>query len=280
MKRLIVVTLFLFVIVSAFGCKGNGGGETGGGGGGGPAPSPESTAIYFGLSTDSAFIYWDSTASSSSGTSLDTVKTRFYSYIASGGRIYIPHSDSFFTSGRVLRDTFIASADSLYQFVKISLDTSLRDTITLSVLMGIKPLNIGNTWIPIYPQTKGLTDTIAYPFIATCTLMVRLDSLRVDSSYADVIDSLTVTVPAGTFSTFRIAYKNHMKVFYGLFTSPSGCLPISGDTFGTINSYDTVYIKPYYGMVKRRGRDSTVFNTPMGSQIEIIARYRALTGKR
>ncbi len=288
MKRLSVVSLVVLAVVLGFGCKkstapgegggGNGGG--GGGGGGGPTPTPESTAAYFGITPDSSFIYWDSTTTTSSGTSLDTVQTIFYPYITSGSELLVPHKDTFFTMGRVFEDTFRIKGDTVYQDVKIVIDTSVRDTISFTNLLGIKPLTIGQTWTPIQPFTQPMSDTIFSPLFAGCTLGIRLDSFKITSSSAQVIDTLSITVPAGTFSAYRVIYERQAKIHYGLFTVPTGCAPISGDTNGELYSYDTTYIKPYYGMVLIQGRDSSVFHTPMGSQTELTGRYRALTGKR
>ncbi len=281
------VSLILLALAVVFGCKKSTapeeGGGGGGGGGGGSTASPESTAVYFGITPDSSFVYWDSTTSSSSGTALDTVQTIFYTYITSGGELLVPHVDTFFTSGRTLKDTFHIKGDTVYQYITMVLDTTnpSPDTIRLRYIFGIKPLDIGKSWIPLSPQTQRLNDTIKYPLMATCTLGVRLDSFKVDSSYAYIMDSLSVSVPAGTFRAYKIRGKTHARVFYGLFTIPTGCLPISGDTFATLDTYDTTYIKPYYGVVLTQAKDSTVFNIPpMGSQIETTRRYRALTGKR
>ena len=113
----------------------------------------------------------------------------------------------------------------------------------------------------------------------TCTLMIRLDSFRIDSSRAKVIDTLTIPVPGGSFSVFRIAYNRHAKAFYGLSTKPLGCLPIWGDTNATFDSWDTLYIKPYFGAVLIAGKDSIQFNTNLGYQFEVLRRYRAYVRK-
>jgi hypothetical protein len=255
-------------------------GGGGGGGGGGAGPTPESTAVYFGIRTDSAFVYWDSLYSPSSGTAVDTVLTIFHSYISSGGELRVPHTDTFIISHRVLKDTLYVRGDTLYQYYTLVIDTTVPspDTIRLKYILGIKPLTVGKTWTPISGK-QSLNDTIKYPLIPTCTLVVRLDSFRIDSSRATVIDSLTITVPGGSFSTFRIAYNRHAKAFYRLSTKPLGCLPIFGDTNATFDSWDTLYIKPYFGAVLTAGKDSIQFNTNFGSQIEVLRRYRAYVRK-
>jgi hypothetical protein len=281
MKRLFLVLLALSVVA---GCRRSptppedGGG--GGGGGGGAGPTPESTAVYFGIRTDSAFVYWDSIYSSSSGTAVDTVLTIFHSYISSGGELRVPHTDTFLIANRVLKDTLYVRGDTLYQYYILVFDTTgpSPDTIRLKNIIGIKPLTVGKTWTPISGK-QSLNDTIKYPLIPTCTLVVRLDSFRIDSSRATVIDSLTITVPGGSFSVFRIAYNRHAKAFYGLSTRPLGCFPIFGDTNATFDSWDTLYIKPYFGAVLTAGKDSIQFNTNFVSQIEVLRRYRAYVRK-
>jgi hypothetical protein len=281
MKRLFLVLLALSVVA---GCKKrttppeDGGG--GGGGGGGAGPTPESIAVYFGIRTDSAFVYWDSLYSSSSGTAVDTVLTIFHSYISSGGELRVPHTDTFLIANRVLKDTLYVKGDTLYQYYTFVFDTTVPspDTIRLKNIIGIKPLTVSKTWTPITGK-QSLNDTLKYPLIPTCTLMVRLDSFRIDSSRAEVIDSLTITVPGGPFSTFRIAYNRHAKAFYRLSTKPLGCLPISGDTNATFDSWDTLYIKPYFGAVLTAGKDSIQFNTNFGYQFEVLGRYRAYVRK-
>jgi hypothetical protein len=278
MKRLFLVLLALSVVA---GCRrSTTPPEEGGGGGGGAGPTPESTAVYFGVRTDSAFVYWDSIYSPSRGTSVDTVLTIFHSYISSGGELRVPHTDTFLIANRVLKDTLYVKGDTLYQYYTLVIDTTgpSPDTIRLKNIIGIKPLMVGKTWTPITGK-QPLNDTIKYPLMATCTLMVRLDSFRIDSSRAKVIDSLTITVPGGSFSTFRIAYNRHAKAFYNLSTKPLGCLPISGDTNATFDSWDTLYIKPYFGAVLTAGKDSIQFNTNFGSQIEVLRRYRAYVRK-
>jgi hypothetical protein len=279
MKRLFLVLLALSVVA---GCKKRPTppADGGGGGGGGAGPTPESTAVYFGIRTDSAFVYWDSLYSSSSGTAVDTVLTIFHSYISSGGELRVPHTDTFLISNRVLKDTFYVKGDTLYQYYTLVFDTTVPspDTIRLKNIIGIKPLTVDNTWTPVTGK-QSLNDTLKYPLMATCTLMVRLDSFRIDSSRAKVIDSLTITVPGGSFSVFRIAYNRHAKAFYGLSTKPSGCFPISGDTNATFDSWDTLHIKPYFGAVLTAGKDSIQFNTNLGSQIEVLRRYRAYVRK-
>lgn len=281
MKRLFLVLLALSVVA---GCRRSttppedGGG--GGGGGGGAGPTPESTAVYFGVRTDSALVYWDSIYSPSRGTAVDTVLTIFHSYISSGGELRVPHTDTFLISHRVLKDTLYVKGDTLYQYYTLVIDTTgpSPDTIRLKNIIGIKPLTVGKTWTPISGK-QSLNDTLKYPLMPTCTLMVRLDSFRIDSSRAKVIDSLTITVPGGSFSTFRIAYNRHAKAFYRLSTKPLGCLPISGDTNATFDSWDTLHIKPYFGAVLIAGKDSIQFNTNFGSQIEVLRRYRAYVRK-
>jgi hypothetical protein len=281
MKRLFLVLLALSAVA---GCRRSttppedGGG--GGGGGGGAGPTPESTAVYFGIKTDSAFVYWDSIYSPSRGTAVDTVLTIFHSYISSGGELRVPHTDTFIIANRVLKDTLYVKGDTLYQYYTLVIDTTgpSPDTIRLKNIIGIKPLTVGKTWTPITGK-QSLNDTIKYPLMATCTLVVRLDSFRIDSSGAKVIDSLTITVPGGSFSTFRIAYNRHAKAFYRLSTKPLGCFPISGDTNATFDSWDTLYIKPYFGAVLTAGKDSIQFNTNFGSQIEVLRRYRAYIRK-
>jgi len=281
MKRLFLVLLALSVVA---GCRKkttpteDGGG--GGGGGGGAGPTPESTAVYFGIRTDSAFVYWDSLYSSSRGTAVDTVLTIFHSYITSGGELRIPHTDTFIIANRVLKDTLYVRGDTLYQYYTLVIDTigPSPDTIRLKYILGIKPLTVGKTWTPITGK-QSLNDTIKYPLIPTCTLVVRLDSFRVDSSRAKVIDSLTITVPGGPFSVFRIAYKGHARVFYNLSIRPSSCGTLSVDTNATFNSWDTLYIKPYFGIVKTAGKDSIQYNTIFGFQIEVLRRYREYVRK-
>ena len=278
MKRLFLVLLALSVVV---GCrKKTTPPEDGGEGGGGAGPTPESTAVYFGIRTDSAFVYWDSLYSSSRGTAVDTVLTIFHSYIFSGGELRVPHTDTFLIANRVLKDTLYVRGDTLYQYYTLVIDTigPSPDTIRLKYILGIKHLTVDKTWIPITGK-QSLNDTIKYPLMATCTLVVRLDSFRIDSSGAKVIDTTTITVPGGSFSTFRIAYNRHAKAFYGLSTKPSGCFPISGDTNATFDSWDTLYIKPYFGAVLIAGKDSIQFNTNFGSQIEVLRRYRAYVRK-
>jgi hypothetical protein len=278
MKRLFLVLLALSVVA---GCrKSTTPPEEGGGGGGGAGPTPESTAVYFGIRTDSAFVYWDSTLSSSSGTAVDTVLTIFHSYIFSGGELRVPHTDTFIISHRVLKDTLYVKGDTLYQYYTLVIDTTgpSPDTIRLKYILGIKPLTVDKSWTPITGK-QSLNDTLKYPLMATCTLVVRLDSFRIDSSRAEVIDSLTITVPGGPFSVFRIAYNRHAKAFYNLSTKPLGCFPISGDTNATFDSWDTLYIKPYFGAVLTAGKDTIQFNTNFGSQIEVLRRYRAYVRK-
>jgi hypothetical protein len=279
MKRLFLVLLALSVVV---GCKKRPTppADGGGGGGGGAGPTPESTAVYFGIRTDSAFVYWDSLYSSSSGTAVDTVLTIFHSYMYSGGELRVPHTDTFLISHRAFKDTLYVKGDTIYQYYTLVFDTSVPspDTIRLKNIIGIKPLTVGNTWTPVTGK-QSLNDTLKVPLMATCTLMVRLDSFKVDSSRAQVIDSLTIPVPGGSFSTFRIAYNRHAKAFYRLSTKPLGCLPISGDTNATFDSWDTLYIKPYFGAVLTAGKDSIQFNTNFGSQIEVLRRYRAYVRK-
>jgi hypothetical protein len=211
---------------------------------------------------------------------VDTVLTIFHSYITSGGELRIPHTDTFIIANRVLKDTLYVRGDTLYQYYTLVIDTigPSPDTIRLKYILGIKPLTVGKTWTPITGK-QSLNDTIKYPLMATCTLVVRLDSFRVDSSRAKVIDSLTITVPGGSFSTFRIAYNRHAKAFYRLSTKPSGCFPIWGDTNSTFDSWDTLYIKPYFGTVLIAGKDSIQFNTNLGSQFEVLRRYRAYIRK-
>jgi hypothetical protein len=281
MKRLLLVLLALSVVA---GCRRkttppeDGGG--GGGGGGGAGPTPESTAVYFGIRTDSAFVYWDSIYSRSgfpvSDTSIvDTVLAIFHSYIPSGGELRIPYTDTFIVSNRVLKDTLYVKGDTLYRYYTLVFDTTVPspDTIRLKYILGIKPLTVGKTWIPTTGK-QSLNDTLKVPLMPTCTLVIRLDSFKVDSSRAEVIDTQTITVPGGSFSVFRIAYKGHAKAFYGLSTRPSGCLPASGDTNTTFDSWDTLYIKPYFGTVKIAGKDSIQVNFKIFSYRMVSKRYR------
>jgi hypothetical protein len=254
--------------------------EEGGGGGGGAGPTPESTAVYFGIRTDSAFVYWDSIYSSSSGTAVDTVLSIFYPYISSGEELRVPYTDTFLISHRVFKDTLYVKGDTVYRYIKIVFDTTnpSPDTIKLRDILGIKPLTVGKTWTPITGK-QSLNDTLKYPLTPTCTLVVRLDSFKVDSSRAKVIDSLTITVPGGPFSVFRIAYNRHAKAFYNLSIKPSSCGTLSVDTNATFNSWDTLYIKPYFGDVLTAGKDSIQYNTIFGSQIEVLRRYRVYVRK-
>jgi hypothetical protein len=278
MKRLFLVLLALSVVA---GCRRKTTPlEEGGGGGGGAGPTPESTAVYFGIRTDSAFVYWDSIYSSSSGTAVDTVLTIFHSYISSGGELRIPHTDTFIISHRVLKDTLYVKGDTLYQYYTFVFDTTVPspDTIRLKNIIGIKPLTVGKTWEPTTGK-QSLNDTLKYPLTPTCTLVVRLDSFKVDSSRAKVIDTSTITVPGGPFSVFKIAYKRHARAFYNLSIKPSSCATISVDTNATFNSWDTLYIKPYFGVVQIAGKDSIQYNTIFGSQIEVLRRYREYVRK-
>jgi len=284
MKRLFLVLLALSVVA---GCRRKTAPPEDGGGGGGP--TPESTAVYFGIRTDSAFVYWDSVYSRGgfpvSDTSIvDTVLTIFHSYIPSGVELRVPHTDTFIIANRVLKDTLYVKGDTVYRYIKIVFDTTnpSPDTIKLRDILGIKPLTVGKTWTPITGK-QSLNDTIKYPYPLnpTCTIMVRLDSFRIDSSRAKVIDTQNITVPGGSFSTFRIAYNRHAKAFYNLSTKPSGCAPISGDTNATFDSWDTLYIKPYFGTVLTAGKDSIKFNTNISfiSISEVLRRYRAYVRK-
>jgi hypothetical protein len=254
--------------------------EEGGGGGGGAGPTPESTAVYFGISTDSAFVYWDSVYSSSNGTAVDTVLTIFHSYIYSGGELRVPHTDTFIISNRVLKDTLYVKGDTLYQYYTLVFDTTVPspDTIRLKNIIGIKPLTVSKTWTPITGK-QSLNDTLKVPLTPTCTLVIRLDSFRIDSSRAKVIDTQNITVPGGSFSVFRIAYNRHAKAFYGLSTRPSGCPSISGDTNTTFDSWDTLYIKPYFGTVLIRGKDSIQVNLKILNYHMVSKRYRAYVRK-
>ncbi len=281
MKRLFLVLLALSVVA---GCKKRttppeeGGG--GGGGGGGAGPTPESTAVYFGIRTDSAFVYWDSVYSSSSGTAVDTVLTIFHSYIPSGGELRVPHTDTFLIANRVLKDTLYVKGDTLYQYYTLVFDTTVPspDTIRFKNIIGIKPLTVGKTWTPITGK-QSLNDTLKVPLMPTCTLVIRLDSFKVDSSRAQVIDSLTITAPGGPFSVFRIAYNRHARAFYGLSTRPSGCVSVSGDTNTTFDSWDTLYIKPYFGTVLIAGKDSIQVNMKIFNYPIVSKRYRAYVRK-
>jgi hypothetical protein len=278
MKRLFLVLLALSVVA---GCKKRPTPpEEGGGGGGGAGPTPESTAVYFGIRTDSAFVYWDSVYSSSSGTAVDTVLTIFHSYILSGGELRIPYTDTFIISHRVLKDTLYVKGDTLYQYYTLVFDTTVPspDTIRLKIIIGIKPLTVGKTWTPMTGK-QSLNDTVRVSLTPTCTLVIRLDSFKVDSSRAKVIDTLTIPVPGGPFSVFRIAYKRHARAFYGLSARPSGCVPASGDTNTTFDSWDTLYIKPYFGTVKIVGKDSIQVNFKIFSYHEVFRRYRAYVRK-
>jgi hypothetical protein len=286
MKRLFLVLLALSVVA---GCRRktippeDGGG--GGGGGGGAGPTHESTAVYFGIRTDSAFVYWDSVYSRGgfpvSDTSIvDTVLTIFHSYIYSGGELRIPHTDTFIISNRVLKDTLYVKGDTLYQYYTLVFDTTVPspDTIRLKNIIGIKPLTVDKSWIPITGK-QSLNDTLKVPLTPTCTLVIRLDSFKVDSSRAKVIDTTTITVPGGPFSVFKIAYKRHARAFYGLSTRPSGCPSISGDTNTTFDSWDTLYIKPYFGTVLIRGKDSIQVNLKILNYPMVSKRYRAYVRK-
>jgi hypothetical protein len=286
MKRLFLVLLALSVVA---GCRKkttppeDGGG--GGGGGGGAGPTPESTAVYFGIKTDSAFVYWDSVYSRrgfpAGDTSIvDTVLTIFYPYISSGGELRVPYTDTFLIANRVLKDTLYVRGDTLYQYYTLVFDTTVPspDTIRLRYIIGIKPLTVGKTWTPI-SHKQSLNDTLKVPLMPTCTLVIRLDSFKVDSSRARVIDTLTITVPGGSFSVFRIAYNRHARAFYGLSTRPSGCVPVSGDTNTTFDSWDTLYIKPYFGAVRSVGKDSIQVNFKIFSYPEVLRRYRAYVRK-
>ncbi len=283
MKR---VFLVLLVLSALAGCRKStppedGGSGGGGGGGGGTGPNPESTAVYFGINTDSSFVYWDSIYSSSSGGAADTVLTIFHSYISSGGYLKIPHTDTFLISGRIIKDTLYVKGDTLYQYYTLVVDTtsSSPDTIRLRNIIGIKPLEIGKIWTPISGR-QSLNDTVKIPLLPTCTLLVMLDSFRIDSSKAKVLDSLTISVPAGSFSVFRISYNRHAKFYYKLSTKPAGCLPFSGDTNATFDSWDTLYIKPYVGIVKIVGKDIIQLNTNLASFPDTLRRYRLFVSKR
>jgi len=274
MKRLFLVLLALSVVE---GCRRS---PNPPGDGGGAGPTPESTAVYFGIRTDSAFVYWDSVYSSSRVTEVDTVLTIFHSYITSGGELRVPHTDTFIIANRVLKDTLYFKGDTLYQYYTLVFDTTVPspDTIRLKYILGIKPLTVGKTWTPMTGK-QSLNDTLKVPLMPTCTLVIRLDSFKVDSSRAKVIDTSTITVPGGPFSVFRIAYKRHARAFYGLSTRPSGCVSVSGDTNSTFDSWDTLYIRPYFGTVRIAGKDSIqvnlkIFNYPMVSK-----RYRAYVRK-
>jgi hypothetical protein len=212
---------------------------------------------------------------------VDTVLSIFHPYISSGGELRVPYTDTFLISHRVFKDTLYVKGDTLYQYYTLVFDTTVPspDTIRLKIIIGIKPLTVDKSWIPITGK-QSLNDTLKLTwFSPTCTLVVRLDSFRIDSSRAKVIDTTTITVPGGPFSTFRIAYKRHAKAFYGLSTRPSGCLPISGDTNATFDSWDTLYIKPYFGTVKIAGKDTIQFNTNLGSIPYGLRRYRAYVRK-
>jgi len=286
MKRLLLVLLALSVVA---GCRRktappeDGGG--GGGGGGGAGPTPESTAVYFGIRTDSAFVYWDSVYFRGGlpvrdSSIVDTVLTIFHSYIYSGGELRIPHTDTFIISRRVLKDTLYVRGDTLYQYYTLVFDTTVPspDTIRLKIIIWIKPLTVGKTWIPITGK-QSLNDTLKVPLTPTCTLVIRLDSFKVDSSRAKVIDTQNITVPGGSFSVFMIAYNRHARVFYNLSIRPSSCGTLSGDTNTTFDSWDTLYIKPYFGTVLIRGKDSIQVNMKIFSYPEVWKRYRAYVRK-
>jgi hypothetical protein len=283
MKRLLLVLLALSVVA---GCRRKTiPPEEGGGGGAGP--TPESTAVYFGISTDSAFVYWDSLYSRGGlpvreTTIVDTVLTIFHPYISSGGELRIPYTDSFLISNRVLKDTLYVKGDTLYRYYTLVFDSTgpSPDTIRLKYILGIKPLTVGKTWTPT-THKQSLNDTLRVPldWPPNCTLVIRLDSFKVDSSRAEVIDTQNITVPGGSFSVFRIAYKGHARVFYNLSIRPSGCPSISGDTNTTFDSWDTLYIKPYFGTVKIAGKDSIQVNFKIFSYPMVSNRYRAYVRK-
>jgi hypothetical protein len=279
MKRLFLVLLAISVVA---GCRRSPNPPEEGGGAG---STPESTAVYFGIRTDSAFVYWDSIYSrrgfpGRDSSIVDTVLTIFHPYIYSGGELRVPYTDTFLISNRVLKDTVYVKGDTLYQYYTLVFDTTLPspDTIRLKIIIGIKPLTVGKTWTPMTGK-QSLNDTLKVPLMPTCTLVIRLDSFKVDSSRAEVIDTQNITVPGGPFSVFRIAYKRHTRAFYGLSARPSGCVPASGDTNTTFDSWDTLYIKPYFGVVKTAGKDSIQVNFKIFSYSEVFRRYRAYVRK-
>jgi hypothetical protein len=283
MKRLFLVLLALSVVA---GCRRKTAPPEDGGGGGGAGPTPESTAVYFGIvSTDSAFVYWDSVYSRGGfpvrdSSIVDTVLTIFHPYISSGGELRVPYTDTFLISRRVLKDTLYVRGDTLYRYYTLVFDTTVPspDTIRIKYILGIKPLTVGKTWTPT-THKQSLNDTLRVSLTPTCTLVIRLDSFKVDSSRAEVIGTQNITVPGGSFSVFKIAYKGHARAFYGLSTRPSGCPSISGDTNTTFDSWDTLYIEPYFGTVLIRGKDSTQINMKIFSYYEVLRRYRAYVRK-
>ncbi len=207
-----------------------------------PTPTPESTVVYFGL--DSTFIYRDSTyIFSSDSSSVDTLKRTFFDAITSGTFLMVPFRDSTYSSGQVRDDTFKVSGDSLYLRIRFSMDT-ISLGVVLDYLVGVKPLEVGQTWSPLRTTTYPLTDSLISPQTG-CTLFVYFDSLKIDSSRAHVQDTLTVTTPLDTYTgAYRVIYENYLNLFF----HTQGCLTLNGSA--SITMKDTSYYKTYYGLVR------------------------------
>jgi len=207
-----------------------------------PTPTAESTVVYFGL--DSTFTYRDSTyIFSSDSTFTDTVRRYFYDAINSGTFLLVPFKDSTYSSGQVKEDTFKAVGDSLYLQVRFSMDT-LSLGIVLDYLVGVRPLSVGQRWTPLTPTVHPLTDSLLSPQ-SGCTLYVYFDSLSIDSSFAEVLDTTTVTTPLDTYEgVFRILYRNYLNMYF----HTTGCVSLSGTA--EISMEDTSYYKTYYGLVR------------------------------
>jgi len=239
MRRVLIAFLLAGVIAS---CKKSTEPDTGPGTGSEPTPTPESTVVYFGL--DSTFVYRDSLyIFSSDSSSIDTVKRTFFDGITSGGFYLVPFRDSTYSSGQVRDDTFKVSGDTLYLKIRFAMDT-VSLGLVLDYLIGVKPLAVGQSWTPITPAVYPLTDSLLSPQTG-CTLYVYFDSLSVDSSFANVLDTTTVTTPLDTYTgVYRVIYRHYLMLYF----HTTGCFTLNGTA--DIAMRDTSYFKTYYGLVR------------------------------
>ncbi len=234
------------------GCrKDTGTGPDGGDGNGEEQPpitytSADSTRNYFGLS--GVFVYRDSTyIFSSSSFTTDTVKRTFLDTSFVDPKLYVPFKDSLYASGRVNTDTFEIRAETLYLNISISWDTTYIGSIRY--LYGVRPLSVGQSWTPVNVGTYPLSGTIVQPDTTNnCTTYVYFDSLKVDSSFAQVLAQVSFSTPLQNFTdVFQNLYRVHSRIFIHTVGTGSGCYTLQ--LYALTDVIDTTYIKDGYGIV-------------------------------
>jgi len=270
--------LTLFILIFVFACSKKSGGESSQNP---PDESPQNPPFsnydilnYLGFSVGKQHKYYEidtmkiavtpaypETTSINQDTILRVISDTF-------GNLNVIYYDSAYSSGQKTYDT-------LYVYNPFVIDT-IRGTaflfmkqINFAIANKIfkAPLSLNESWTPIESQYIVLSDTFKAVVVDPCSLWIYFDTLKIDSSIKKVIE-------LSNDSTFKLFSKYNSRILYRYQTKPLSAFcndtTIKKDTL-YLFSMDTTYLKPYLGIQRIIGFDSTSTDFTIGSIIGPIS---------